>query len=76
MTRPLVHEVNCATNESIVREMNDEEFEQYQKDQIAWQEQKAIQQSELEAKEASRVSAFAKLAALGLTEEEAKAIAG
>jgi len=76
MTRPLVHEVNCATNESIVREMNDEEFEQYQKDQIAWQEQRAIQQSELEAKEASRASAFAKLAALGLTEEEAKAIAG
>jgi hypothetical protein len=32
MTRPLVGILDCTTNETIVREMNDEEYAQYEID--------------------------------------------
>jgi hypothetical protein len=50
----------------LVREMTDEEYEIY----IAEQEQDALLEAERVARAASRESALAKLAALGLTEDE------
>jgi len=35
--KPKVMEINTKTNEIIVREMNDEEFAQYEIDQAAWE---------------------------------------
>ena len=55
-----------------VREMTDAEFAQWQLDQ---QESQA-QQEALEAKLAAKESAKAKLAALGLTEDEVNALIG
>jgi uncharacterized protein YjiS (DUF1127 family) len=55
---------------NLVREMTEEEFEDYKLEQIKNAEQKA----ELEAKAAARASALAKLADLGLTEAEINAL--
>lgn len=55
---------------NLVREMTEEEFEDYKLEQIKNAEQKA----ELEAKVAARASALAKLADLGLTEAEINAL--
>ena len=66
MTRPLIQ-----IGEE-VREMTDAEFAQWQLDQ---QEAQA-QQEALEAKLAAKESAKAKLAALGLTEDEVNALIG
>jgi hypothetical protein len=52
--------------DDLVREMTDEEYEVYLNIQA---EQEALQ-AEQDAKVAARASALAKLAALGLTEEE------
>jgi hypothetical protein len=49
-----------------IREMNDQEFSEYKLDQQADEEKKA----EALAKAEARKSALAKLAALGLTQEE------
>jgi DNA-binding NarL/FixJ family response regulator len=49
-----------------VREMTDEEFATYEAEQLA----NATMKAEAEAKVAARESALAKLAALGLTQEE------
>jgi hypothetical protein len=54
----------------LVREMTDEEYEVY----LAEQEQDALLEAERVAKAASRESALAKLAALGLTEDEIAAL--
>ena len=35
MTRPLVAILDCATNETVVREMNDEEYAQYLAEEAA-----------------------------------------
>jgi hypothetical protein len=35
MTRPLVGILDCTTNETIVREMNDEEYAQYEIERVA-----------------------------------------
>jgi hypothetical protein len=35
MTRPIVHIIDVTTQEAISREMNDEEFAQYEADQMA-----------------------------------------
>ena len=56
--------------DDLVREMTDEEYESYL---AIKQEQEAIQ-AEQDAKVAARASALAKLAALGLTEEEIGAL--
>jgi DNA-binding NarL/FixJ family response regulator len=52
--------------DDVVREMTDEEYEIY----LAEQEQDALLEAERVARAASRESALAKLAALGLTEDE------
>jgi hypothetical protein len=68
-TRPMVRIHNLATNEVIDREMNDEEFAQYQADQA----EQLIAKAEAEAKE---VEKSALLARLGLTKDELKTILG
>jgi hypothetical protein len=52
--------------DDVVREMTDEEYAGYQ----AQQEASATAQAEADAKAATRSSALAKLAAIGLTPEE------
>jgi hypothetical protein len=64
MTRPNIQ------IDDLVREMTEEEFTTYQ----AEQELKLDAKAELEAKQAARTSGLAKLASLGLTEEEIAAL--
>lgn len=71
-TRPKIADHNIETDEVTVREMTDAEFAQHQIDQATMAEFVAKQEAKIAAKE----SAVAKLAALGLTEDEAKAIIG
>jgi hypothetical protein len=71
-TRPKIADHNIETGEMIVREMTEAEFAQYQID-IA---QAQAESEKIDAKIAAKTSAIAKLAALGLTEDEAKAIIG
>jgi hypothetical protein len=68
--RPQVKEVNCTTHEEIVREMNDEEFANYQSD-VARYEAKIEAWAQAEA---AKATAEAKLAALGLTADDLKAL--
>jgi hypothetical protein len=65
MSRPTVIIHNIETNEIINREMNDEEFAQYEAEQAA----EADRQAEAEAKATAKA---ALLAQLGITEEQAK----
>lgn len=68
--RPQVKEVNCTTHEEIVREMNDEEFANYQSD-VARYEAKIEAWAQAEA---AKATAKAKLAELGLTADDLKAL--
>lgn len=65
MNRPIVKIVNVETGEEIEREMNDSEFEQYQKDQNSELEKITY----FETRTANRQAILDRL---GLTEEEAK----
>jgi hypothetical protein len=56
--------------DDLVREMTDEEYQAY----LAEEAQNQSQEGWVEAKIAARESALAKLAALGLTEEEIRAL--
>lgn len=66
MSRPSITIHNLDTDEVVTREMNDEEFAQYELDQANAQARIAAEA----AKEAARISRREKLLALGLTEEE------
>jgi len=68
MTIKIIH--NIETNEIIERDMTNDELAQYQKDQAEALELKA----EAEAKAQAKAAAEAKLAALGLTAEDLKAL--
>lgn len=70
MTRPTIKIHDCATDEVIEREMNDEEYSQHQID-VATAEAKVAAKAEGEA---DKAAATAKLAALGLTAEDLKAL--
>jgi hypothetical protein len=70
--RPMIRIHNSETNEIVDREMNDAEFAQHEIDLANAQAKLA----ETVAQAATKASAIAKLAALGLTEDEAKAILG
>ena len=63
MTKPIIRIHNIETNEVIDREMNDLEFEQYEADQ-------AIAKAKAQAKAAAE----GKLAALGLTIDDLRAL--
>jgi hypothetical protein len=72
MASPEIKIVNCTTGQETVRAMTDAEIQQRAVDaQAAAQHKIAI-----DAQAAAKASALAKLAALGLTEEEIKAIVG
>jgi len=70
MTRPKRTFHDVSTGEVVVRELNDEEFSQYEADQEVVATQIAAEAAAAEAK----ASAEAKLAALGLTAEEIAAL--
>ena len=72
MSKPMVRIHDLSTDEIIDREMNNEEFAQYEIDCANI----ASQQSQNEIAENLKASANAKLAALGLTEEEIVAFRG
>ena len=65
MTRPTVRIHDLSTNEVIDREMNDNEFAQYEADQAA-----AVERIAAEAANAAEKAAL--LERLGITAEEAK----
>jgi len=69
MTRPIVRIHNQATDEVIDREMNDDEFAQYETDQAA----RATAQAAEAAKAAQKQAVLDRL---GLTAEEASLLLG
>jgi hypothetical protein len=69
MKKPMVR-IYTAPNEFIDREMNDEEFAQYEIDQAEEQ----ARQAKAEAKAQAKAIAEGKLAALGLTIDDLRAL--
>jgi hypothetical protein len=69
MTKPIIRIHDMKTGEIIDREMNDQEFNQYQADQAA----QAAKQAEAESKATARQALLAKL---GITAEEAQLLLG
>ena len=65
MTNPIIKIVNAETGEEIEREMNAQEFVQYETDQ-------ATETARQEAKATEAAEKAALLAKLGITEDEAK----
>lgn len=74
MTNPMTRIVNLETNQTIDREMTDKELDDLLKQQKLEQEINAANAKAQADKIAQRKSAFAKLAALGLTEDEIAAL--
>jgi hypothetical protein len=70
MTRPMIRIHNLETNEVLDREMNDDEFAQYEIDQAIEAE---LRLAELEA-QAAKEAAQQKLAVLGLTPDDLRAL--
>jgi hypothetical protein len=70
MTKPTKLEVNCETGEQTVIELTDEEIAQLETDRANAEADRLAREAEAEAKAAAKASALAKLAALGLTEDE------
>jgi len=76
MTTLTMIEVNCETGETTERPLTAEEIAQRETDAAEYATRRAQIEAEEKTKADAKVSALAKLAALGLTEDEAKAIAG
>lgn len=66
--------IDCSTGVTTEIEMTSEEIAQRLADIENAKAEEAAKQAELEAKAEAKASALAKLATLGLTEEEAKAL--
>ena len=71
-----VLEKNAQTGERIERDFTADELAQREKDQAEAAAQAAAEAQAVADREAAKASALAKLQALGLTTEEAQAIAG
>jgi hypothetical protein len=71
-----VLEINVATGERIEREFTAAELAQREKDQAEAEAAAQAAVDEAAAREAAKASALVKLEALGLTADEAQAIAG
>jgi len=71
-----VLQINVATGERIEREFTADELAQREKDKAEWEAQPRAEAQAVADREAAKASALAKLEALGLTAEEAQAIAG
>ena len=76
MAKPTRVEVNCATGEQKVIELTAAEIAELDQMKSQAEADQAARKAEEDAKAAAKASALAKLAALGLSEDEAKAIAG
>ena len=76
MSTPIAVEVNCETKQVTERPLTDAEITQREADAAAAAAAEAEREAEEAAKAATRQSAIDKLAALGLTPEEAAAIVG
>jgi hypothetical protein len=74
--RPKHAIVNCETGVTEIVDFTDEEITAMQELSAQAQIEREQFEAEQEAKAEAKASALAKLAALGLTEDEAKAIAG
>jgi len=70
MTKPQVKIVDVETNQEIIRDANEEELAQMEIDAVNSEQRK---QAEVEAA-AKKATAQAKLAALGLTSDDLKAL--
>ena len=70
MTKPIIRIHNTETDEVIDREMTNSEFKQYQEDQVT----ESIRQAEAQAKSQAKAAAESKLAALGLTPNDLRAL--
>jgi hypothetical protein len=68
--------VDCSTGEETILPLTAEEISQLEIDRAKAEADRATAEAEAEAKAEAKASALAKLAALGLTEEEAASIAG
>jgi hypothetical protein len=68
--------VNCETGVVTEEDLTPEEIAQREADAIAWADFQAQIEADRVAKENAKASASAKLAALGLTEEEITAMLG
>ena len=76
MSTPIAVEVNCETKQVTERPLTAEEIAQREADAAAAAAAEAEREAEEAAKAAAKRSAIDKLAALGLTPEEAAAIVG
>ncbi len=76
MDKPTKLIVDCSTGEETVVELSDEEIAQMEIDRANWEAERAAEAAAAAAKAEAKASALAKLAALGLSEEEAAALAG
>jgi len=76
MSRPTKVIVDCSTGVSTEIELTDEEIAQYEIEAQLQEAELARLDAERQAKIEAKASALAKLTALGLTEDEAKAIVG
>jgi Mg2+/Co2+ transporter CorB len=76
MTKLTRIEVNCATGEEKIVELTAAEIAELDQMKAQAEELEAQREAETQAKAEAKASALAKLAELGLTEDEAKAIAG
>lgn len=74
--RPMKTVVNCETGIQTVEPMTDDEIANWEAVKAESARLQAERDAEIQAKTEARASALAKLAKLGLTEEEAAAIAG
>lgn len=72
--KPIKTVVDCSTGEIAYVELTDAEIEQQKKDAIEYEKQKKEQEAILKAEQDAKESAMAKLAKLGLSDEEVKAI--
>ena len=68
--------VDCSTGEQTIEPLTAQEISDLEALRAQAEADRAAAQAEADAKAEAKASALAKLAALGLTEDEAKAIAG
>lgn len=68
--------VDCSTGKQTVLPLTADEIADLEVARVEAEAQRAAAEAEAEAKAETKASALAKLAALGLSEEEAAAIAG
>jgi hypothetical protein len=76
MSKPTKIVINCETNIEEIVELTDAEIAQQEIDRVNHEKATKAREAEETAKAEAKASALAKLAKLGLTEDEAKAIVG